>query len=865
MVYYVHNISGDNARLSAQKIGGKALSLCKMMALGLDVPTAFVFDTNLYREFYENGQELPENFEHELSLALQRLNRQSGKKFGSKHKPFLISVRSGAAVSMPGMMDSLLNIGLDYTALKSDADYLNFSYFMRHYVALIHKVYLDEEVEDHDTLSSRDKVRAYLDFYKEEFEEDFPSDPKEHLKNAIIAVLKSANNRRARTYRLLHSISEDETATAVIVQMMVMGSADGFSGSGVAVSRNPNTGKLPMMGEYMPQMQGEILVAGRGTPESLSFIQKHNSEIYDHLSDMAILLEKEYKRPVEIEFTIEESQLWFLQVRPVKLSDEALVVFTMEMVDKKIFSPENALLSLSPALIERFLHASVDGSHENQILDRGVAASPGAAVGQVVFTAEQAIQFHAEGKSAILVRHETSPEDIHGMYAASGVLTARGGMTSHAAVAARGMGRPCVTGVKNIKIRSLDQFMIAGSTKIHEGDYITINGTTGDVLLGQVAIKQADPPKAFYQLTKMAEQYSRMAVRANIDATDEIKIAHNFNANGIGLYRTEYAFYKENDIHNIRRMVLAEDIQERADIADNMRDMQIVHYTTLFEKMSGQPITIRLLDPPLHEFFPDNPRYYEELAEKLNITEEKLAQRLRDLKEFNPMLGVRGCRVGVLYPEIYVFQLQFLMNAAIEIIKAGKPCPDIEIMIPFVGFEAEFQVIRQQILSVHRRLSEQEPQLKLPKIGAMIELPRAALCAGAIAKTADFLSFGTNDLTQTVLGISRDDSPRFMSEYMRKGLVPFDPFVTLDIEGVGMLIAIAVQKAKEMNPNIKIGLCGEHGAERQCVDFCEMLGMDYVSCSPYRLASARLASAQAHIRAKRMSETHKQKLKKQFM
>ena len=451
------------------------------------------------------------------------------------------------------------------------------------------------------------------------------------------------------------------------------------------------------------------------------------------------------------------------------------------------------------------------------------------------------------------------------MYAAVGVLTVRGGMTSHAAVAARGMGRPCVTGVKNIKIRSLDKFMMAGNIKINEGDMITINGTTGDILLGEVAIKQADPPKAFFDFIALAEKCSRMSVRANIDAMDEIDTAHHFNADGIGLYRTEYAFFEDTDIHNIRRMVLAEDIQERADIADNMRDVQIGHYVTLFEKMQGRPVTIRLLDPPLHEFFPDNPRYYPELAKKLDLSEEKLIQRLRDLKEFNPMLGVRGCRVGVLYPEIYIFQIQFLMNAAIQIIQKGMPCPDIEIMIPFVGFEAEFQIIRQQILSIHRRLSDKEPALKLPKIGAMIEIHACSALCGNIAKTADFLSFGTNDLTQTVLGISRDDSPRFMNEYMRKGLVPFDPFATLDIEGVGMLIAIAVQKAKDVNPDITIGLCGEHGAETNCVDFCEMLGIDYISCSSYRLASARLAAAQAHIRSKNMTEMHKKQIKKQFI
>ncbi|MEM6603944.1 MAG: pyruvate, phosphate dikinase [Pseudomonadota bacterium] len=851
---FIHRISADNCHLTADQIGSKALSLCKMLAHGMNVPPAFVFETELFR-LYENNRQLPESFMTDLRFTIQDIEIRSQKKFGDKDNPLYVSVRSGAAASMPGMMDSFLNIGMVEDNLKTSDEYKRYINFIKDYAALVHQIYLEELLEDSPEHGLEDKsvlqnmIKSYLACFEQQIGEVFPQDPFEQLRIAVITVLKSVHNRRAKTYRMLHDISKNEVATAVIIQQMVLGDMVGFSGSGVAVSRDPNTGQLPMMGEFVLHHQGEMLVGGAINPEKIALIKAHDTELFTTLEQHIAALEIIYEHPVEVEFTIENGTLWFLQVRPVKTSDEALVNFVVQMFEANHMTADKAIAHVPPKIIERFLHDSVDPDHKQPVLDTGVGASPGAACGQVVFTADDAIRYHAEGKKVILVRHETSPEDIYGMYAAAGILTARGGLTSHAAVAARGMGRVCVTAVKNIKIVALDGLMMVDKTRIRAGDIITIDGNTGRVFLGEVPLKQKKPSRAFYKLNQMAAKRARMAIRANVDSLAETDIALDFDMSGVGLYRTEYAFYKEEDINNIRRMVLAETIQERSEIADHMRTGQIMHYKNLFKKTRDLPIAVRLLDPPLHEFFPDNPRYLPELAQKLGLSESKLFQRLRDLKEYNPMLGVRGCRVGVLYPEIYIFQIKFILAAAIDIAKETGIYPNIEIMVPFIGFETEFQIIRQQILSTYESAKHEDAKLPPVKIGAVIELPRAALCADQIAKTADFLSFGTNDLTQTVIGISRDDSPRFMTDYMRKRIVPFDPFVKLDLSGVGMLIAIAVEKARKANPDIVIGLCGEHGADPECVDFCEMLGFDYVSCSVFRMFGARLSAAQARIKA----------------
>ena len=843
---YVIPLTSEAEKFSVHRMGGKALSLCRMLKAGLDVPMGVVLDTSFSKEFDKNGQRLAEDFDIVLRDIIRDFEHKTGLVFGGKENPLFLSVRSGAAVSMPGMLDTVLNIGLTLENVTYHKEFALYARFVCCYAEIVHHIYLDEEDNNH--LEPELLVAYYLHQYQEIMGCEFPQNPLIQLKNAVVSVLKSVHNHRAETYRHIHNISVLETATAVIIQKMVFGCSDGFSGTGVAVSCNPNNGDNVITGEYLPQSQGDILVGGHKTPYPLTFLQEHHPALYQTLCESVTKAEAFYPLPIEVEFTIEKGHLWFLQARIVKISDVAMVRYVTDMVKAQKMTIDAALLQIDPHVIERFLHPTAGLNHGLQILDRGVAAAPGAAVGHAVFTASEAIRYNAEGKPAILIRHETSPEDIHGMYAAVGILTGRGGMTSHAAVAARGMGRPCVTGVENIKIRSQDNLMMAEETTIRQGDMITINGSTGEVILGSVAVSPPEPPEAFYKLNQMAAQTARMQIRANIDGLTEADIALKFQIEGVGLYRTEYALYEGGDINNVRRLVLAYSKEERADIITSMKFAQIKHFKEVFKHMGDLPVTIRLLDPPLHEFFPETSHSLSELAEKLGFSTERLQHRLRDLKEFNPMLGVRGCRIGILYPDIYALQVEFLLRAWVGAFKDTGLWSNLEIMIPFVGFASEFNLIRDDILKVYDRVKTEYPDLPCPKIGAMIELPRAALCADKIAQTADFLSFGTNDLTQTVLGISRDDSPRFMTEYMRRGLVPFDPFVTLDLDGVGMLIAIAVQKARHVNPDIIIGLCGEHGADPECVEFCEIMGVDYVSCSPYRVPVARLAAARASIK-----------------
>lgn len=843
---FTFEISKENAIIPKQILGSKGLSLCTMKALSLNVPDGFICDTNVFR-YYDEHKELPQDFLFEFKKSLQNLGEKSGTIFGSKDNPLLVSVRSGASASMPGMMDSLLNIGLVYEGLLTTKDFSIYYAFLKQYFYLVEGLFLEQDGDD--ALTDKDAIIAYFQRYEQETGKTFNTDPFYHLENAVVAVLKSVYNRRAKTYRMIHNISAHEIATAVIIQRMVFGQEQGFSGAGVAVSRNPNTGQGDVQGEFLFKTQGDSIVGGKKNSQSFLQIEQEQKALYEELLFCVRKLEKFYSHPVEVEFTIENDKLWFLQARKVKISDEALIHFVIEEYQKNHISASAVLSMVSPAIIERFLHATVEDDRHQILLDKGVPASLGAASGKIVFTAEEAVRLQAEGEKVILVRHETSPEDIYGMYAAVGVLTARGGMTSHAAVVARGMGRPCVTAVHNMKIDVVNGIIHAGKYTLKTGDIITVNGTTGDILLGAVKIKPPSPPESFYIFNQIAEKHSRMSLRANIDSIEEAEIALQFHSEGIGLYRTEYAICHDEDVYHIRRMVLAETKSEREEIGRAIQYQKNSHFKELFNKMKGFPVTIRLLDPPLHEFFPALKSELFLVAQKLGVTYEFLKKRLGELKEFNPMIGVRGCRLGILYPEIYEAQTKVILNAILEVAQETGDYPDIEIMIPFIGFESEFLIIRDSIIKIHQEFLLQDKNLPLPKIGAMIELPRAALCADKIAIHADFLSFGTNDLTQTVLGISRDDSPRFMQEYVRKKLVPFDPFVKMDIEGVGMLIAIATDKARSTNPNITIGLCGEHGADPDCVQFCEMLKIDYISCSAYRLPSARLAAAQSYLKA----------------
>ena len=863
-------------------LGGKGANLAEMASLGLPVPPGFTITTEVCTAFYANNKTYPAGLKEEVAAALANVGKHVGMSFADKERPLLVSVRSGARASMPGMMDTVLNLGLNdetvegLAKLSGDARFAYDSY--RRFIQMYSNVVLEldhhsfEELletykEEHDyfldTELSADDWKAVIDGYKKAVAsalgKPFPQDPEEQLWGAINAVFGSWRNDRADTYRRLHHIPES-WGTAVNVQAMVFGNMGDTSATGVAFTRDPSTGDNHYYGEFLINAQGEDVVAGIRTPQALTkrareamgddapSMEEAMPKAYAELADVFDKLEKHYRDMQDIEFTIQDEKLWMLQTRNGKRTAKAALKIAVDLCGEGLISEEEAIGRVDPHSLDQLLHPSLDPDAPRDQILNGLPASPGAAAGEVVFNSDEAERLAQEGKAVILVRVETSPEDIHGMHAAKGIITARGGMTSHAAVVARGMGRPCVCGAGDLKIDKSQEFFSVAGRKIMKGDLITIDGGAGRVYFGAVPTVQPELSGDFSKLMGWADKVRRMKVRANAETPHDAKVAREFGAEGIGLCRTEHMFFEADRIIAVREMILAEDKKGREAALAKLLPMQRSDFEELFRVMTGLPVTIRLLDPPLHEFLPHSDDEIEEVAKSSGMDASKLKDRAHKLHEFNPMLGHRGCRLGVSYPEIYEMQVRAIIEAACNVAKETGEKVTPEIMIPLVAKREELAILKQSADAVALAVLK-ENNVKLDYlVGTMIELPRAALTADEIAKDAEFFSFGTNDLTQTTFGLSRDDSAAFLPDYLRQGVFERDPFVTIDPDGVGALIKIAVEKGRATRPEIKLGICGEHGGDPDSIHFVEGAGLDYVSCSPYRTPIARLAAAQAKLR-----------------
>ncbi len=870
---YVYFFGGGKAEGRADMkdiLGGKGANLAEMTNLGIPVPPGFTISAEVCDYYYKHGEKYPEGLEEEVESHLKRLEETTGKNFGDKENPLLVSVRSGAAISMPGMMDTVLNLGLNDEVVEGVARLTNNERFAwdsyRRFIQMFGNVVmgidhdkfekvleaqkkkkgvtLDTEL---DTDDLKEVVKQYKKLYKEETGEDFPQEPKEQLWKAINAVFGSWNNERAIKYREINEI-KGLLGTAVNVQTMVFGNMGNDSGTGVAFSRNPSTGEKKFYGEFLMNAQGEDVVAGIRTPETLEDMKRDMPEIYEQLSEIKDKLEKHYKDMQDMEFTIEKGKLYMLQTRTGKRTAQAAVKIAVDMVKEGLIDKETAIMRVSPNQLDQLLHPMIDPKAKVEVIAKGLPASPGAAVGQIVFTAQEAEGEAAEGKDVILVRVETSPEDIGGMNAAQGILTARGGMTSHAAVVARGMGKCCVVGCSDVHIMNENECEISG-IKFKKGDWITLNGTTGDVIKGKVELVEPEPTGDFAELMQWADDIRRLRVRTNADTPKDAKNARRLGAEGIGLCRTEHMFFEGNRIDAVREMILAEDVEGRKKALAKLLPMQQGDFEGIFEEMDGLPVTIRLLDPPLHEFLPKKNDEIEALAKDMGVSVETLKKKVESLTEFNPMLGHRGCRLGITYPEIYEMQVEAIIRAACNMKKKGVVV-EPEIMIPLVGTVKELSILRDLTEKTADRVIKEEGAEVKYLVGTMIEIPRAALVADKIAEVGEFFSFGTNDLTQMTFGYSRDDAGVFLPEYINKGILEKDPFQVLDQEGVGQLIQMGIERGRKTRPRLKVGICGEHGGEPSSVEFCHRVGMDYVSCSPFRVPIARLAAAQAVVREK---------------
>ena len=864
-------------------LGGKGANLAEMARLGLNVPPGFTITTEACAAFVAGGKSFPAGLEAEVRDGLARIEAATGSVFGDVERPLLVSVRSGSRASMPGMMDTILNLGLNDQTVEGlarrsgDARFAYDSYrrFIQMYADVVlgadHGVFEDtlENFKNlngfgSDTDLDADAWRDIIAEYKEAVEREtggpFPQDTATQLWGAISAVFGSWNNVRAATYRRLHNIP-DNWGTAVNVQAMVFGNLGDTSATGVAFTRNPSTGDKEIYGEFLPNAQGEDVVAGIRTPQPLKSgisgsgrsLETLMPEAYAELLTIFAFLEKHYRDMQDVEFTIQDGRLWILQTRSGKRTTEAALRIAADMAEEGLISKDEAVLRVDPAALDQLLHPTLDPDAPQDLVTSGLPASPGAASGEIVFHAEMAEALKAKGKDVILVRAETSPEDVHGMFAATGILTARGGMTSHAAVVARGMGRPCVSGAGALRIDSTAGTMRAGARVFRAGDIITIDGSTGRVLAGKAKMRPPQLSGAFAKLMNWADAARRMKVRTNADTPRDARQAREFGAEGIGLCRTEHMFFEEDRILAVREMILAENEEGRRRALAKLLPMQRADFVELFEIMAGLPVTIRLLDPPLHEFLPHEEREAAQVAAALETSLERLKARVKELEEFNPMLGFRGCRLGVKYPEITEMQARAIFEAALDAGgKTGSPI-HAEVMIPFVAFRAEFDILRAVIEKTARAVEKERGAKLSYETGTMIELPRAALRAGDIAAGADgasFFSFGTNDLTQTALGLSRDDAAPIIASYLEKGVLDEDPFVAVDQSGVGELVEIGTARGRAVKPGLKCGVCGEHGGEPKSVAFFDSLQMDYVSCSPFRVPVARLSAAQAAIRAK---------------
>ncbi|MEA1013665.1 pyruvate, phosphate dikinase [Sphingosinicella sp. LY1275] len=885
MSQYVYRFGGgvsDGGKGDKELLGGKGANLAEMASIGLPVPPGFTISTAMCARYYEEGEAFPDSLRAEVAEGIAHIEAITGKSFGDPADPLLVSVRSGARVSMPGMMDTVLNLGLNdetvagLVAASGDARFAWDSYrrFIQMYsdvvLGLDHGafeealeiakedkgVHLDTDLEAADWEAL---VRRYKELVEELWERPFPQDVHEQLWGAVGAVFGSWQSERAKVYRRLNHIPHD-WGTAVNVQAMVFGNMGETSATGVAFTRDPSTGERAYYGEYLINAQGEDVVAGIRTPQYLTLAAREKAgakqpsmeetlpEVYGQLARVFDLLENHYRDMQDIEFTVERGTLWMLQTRSGKRTAKAALKIAVDMAREGLISEEEAVLRVDAQALDQLLHPTLDPSAERNVIARGLPASPGAACGQAVFDADTAERYAGMNEPVILIRVETSPEDIHGMHAARGILTARGGMTSHAAVVARGMGRPCVSGAGGIAIDAKAKVMRAAGHEIKEGDVITIDGSTGEVMLGAVPTVQPELAGDFAALMVWADKVRRLRVRANAETPLDCRTAREFGAEGIGLCRTEHMFFDAERISNVRQMILAETEAGRRTALAKLLPAQRSDFEEIFRIMTGLPVTIRLLDPPLHEFLPHDEEEFAIVAAAADTTVDVLKRRVAELHEFNPMLGHRGCRLGITYPEIYEMQARAIFEAAVTVAKESGDAPIPEVMVPLVATKAELAIIRRLVDRTAKAVFEEQGMSVDYLVGTMIELPRAALMAGSIAEEAQFFSFGTNDLTQTTLGVSRDDAGRFLTTYVEKGIFARDPFVTIDVEGVGELIALAKERGRATAPDIKLGICGEHGGDPTSIAFCEDIGLDYVSASPYRVPIARLAAAQAALK-----------------
>ncbi|QKV18793.1 pyruvate, phosphate dikinase [Oricola thermophila] len=880
MTDWVYIFGGGKAEGTARdrdRLGGKGANLAEMARLGLPVPPGFTIASDVCRHYYANGRLLPDTLEREVEGALDALERLTGKTFGGETEPLLVSVRSGSRESMPGMLDTVLNLGLNdrsVEALAQSSGNPAFAYdSYRRFIQMYASVVMGLDPSLFEDIIVRVKKRcgaardgdltaehwgAVIAEYKtaiaDEYGEEFPQDPEEQLWGAIRAVLGSWMNPRAVTFRALHNIPES-WGTAVTVQSMVFGNMGEGSATGVAFTRDPATGDDGLYGEYLPNAQGEDVVSGMRTPHPLTRTQVNGSGLvpmedsmpvtFQELREYAKRLENHFREMQDIEFTVEAGKLWLLQTRDGKRSARAAIRIAVAMAEKGLIAKTEALRRIDPASLEQLLHPAISPDVERVVIGRGLPASPGAATGEIVFTSEEAEQLRASGRKSILVRPETSPEDIHGMHAAEGILTTHGGTTSHAAVVARGMGKPCISGAGSMRINAEKGVLVTGGRTLKSGDVITVDGTSGEVLLGALPTVQPELSGDFATLMEWADEIRRMKVRANAETPEDAITARGFGAEGIGLCRTERMFNDEERIRALRLFILADSVEERDRILESMQVMQKADFLELFEIMRGLPVTIRMFDPPLHEFLPRPGRETEQFAEAVGMDPERIRQKAEDLHEINPMLGNRGVRLAVCYPEFVDMQARAIFQAVLE---AGEKTGEKvvpEIMVPLVAYEREFKFVKDRIDVVAAAVMEEWDAKIEYLVGTMIELPRAAIRADRIAESSEFFSFGTNDLTQSTFGISRDDAGLYLNEYLRKGVIDRDPFITIDVEGVGEFMQMAAERGQSTRPDITLGICGEHGGDPASIAFCETIGLHYVSCSPYRVPIARLAAAQA--------------------
>ena len=883
---YQFNSSNCEGNVSQKHLlGGKGANLAEMGKLGLPVPPGFTITTEVCTEFYKNNQKYPSDLKVQVDDAIRNIEKILGKNFGDENNPLLVSVRSGARVSMPGMMDTVLNLGLNdktvqglikknnnetfaydsyrrfiqmYSNVVLEIDHHNFEELLENY-KLTKGVLSDTDLKAEDWKTI---IVNYKDIVKKNIKKDFPQDANEQLWGAISAVFQSWQNQRAKTYRKLNSIPE-EWGTAVNIQSMVFGNMGNDCATGVAFTRNPSTGENSFYGEYLINAQGEDVVAGIRTPRNITKKERLESgskdlsleetmpEAFAELTKIYKKLENHYRDMQDIEFTIENKKLWMLQTRSGKRTAKASIKIAVDMVKEKLINRDEGLLRIDPKMLDTLLHPTLDPKAPKNVIAKGLPASPGAATGKVTFNADDAEQLKANNQNTILVRVETSPEDIHGMNAAVGILTCRGGMTSHAAVVARGMGRPCVSGAGNIKIDYAAKLFKVDNTEVKEGDIITIDGSTGEVMLGEVKTINPDISGDFSEVMKWADETRTLKIRANAETPLDSKTARGFGAEGIGLCRTEHMFFDEERILYVRQMILAKTKEDRLKALDKILPFQRKDFVEIFSIMKGLPVTVRLLDPPLHEFLPKTEKEIDIVAKSLKIHSSEIKNRINYLHEENPMLGHRGCRLAISFPEIYEMQCRAIFEALYELQKQKVEAVLPEIMIPLVATEREIEILKGLVDRVAQEVQKKNNFKVDYLVGTMIELPRAALNAKNIAKYADFFSFGTNDLTQTTLGISRDDSGKFLDDYVENKIFKIDPFVSIDQDGVGELIKIACARGLETKKNLKLGICGEHGGDPDSIEFCHKAGLNYVSCSPYRVPIARLAAAQVSIRSKK--------------